>query len=283
MSVAKKLIGGRVAKAKSSVFFSVVAFLLLFGSVNIKQVQATVPVPSGFQPILSDTGVKVYRKNYTGGQPDFVTVVDLRAGTIRNFTGWVYDGAIERRTLGTFWNDAVSQNTSSRRAKVAINGTFFSTDAVPNAPIAFGLKADWWRMSYGYGLNEYPGLVRTLAFDSSYGSSSIQPYAQATFDSGIPDVVGGLDPSANKQATSYIGRTFVGVRDDDGNGHSETVIFFSSKYATQAGAVSVLNGFGAGSKMMLDGGGSTGLTVDGTPYITPSRTIPHAIIICAGK
>jgi hypothetical protein len=267
---------------KRIVSFSMMALLVIIGLANTNKVQATVPVPTGFQLILSDQGVKVYRKNYTGGQPDYVTVVDLRYGTIRNFTGWVTGDAIERRSLSTHWTNAVAQNTANRRAKVAINGTFFSTDAYP-APIAFGLKADWWRMSYGYGLNEFPGLVRTFAFDSGFGSSSIQPYSQSTFDAGIPDVVGGLDPTANKQSGSYIGRTFVGVRDDNGDGHSETVVFFSSNYATQAGAVSVLNGFGAGSKMMLDGGGSTGLIVDGTTYINPSRTSPHAIILCAGK
>jgi hypothetical protein len=271
-----------VVKAKGFVSLSMVILLVLMSLAAPGKVQATVPVPSGFQLIFSDTGVKVYRKNYTGGQPDYVTVVDLRYGTIRNFTGWVYGESIERRSLATHWNNAVAQNSSSRRAKVAVNGTFFSEGNDPT-PIAFGLKADWWRMSYGYGLNEYPGLIRTLAFDSSFGSSSIQPYSTATFDGGIPDVVGGLDPSANKSAGSYIGRTFVGVRDDNGDGHSETVIFFSSSYATQAGAVSVLNGFGAGSKMMLDGGGSTGLIVDGTSYINPARTIPHAIIICAGR
>jgi hypothetical protein len=86
-----------------------------------------------------------------------------------------------------------------------------------------------------------------------------------------------------KSPGSYTGRTFVGVRDDDNNGHSETVVFFSSSYATQPGAVSVLSGFGTGSKMMLDGGGSTGLIIGGSTYISPARSIPHAIIVCAGK
>lgn len=272
-----------VVKRKALSFLLILPVLLINGLLGSPQVKAAVPVPSGFQLILSDTGVRVYRKNYVGGQPDFVTVVDLRYATIRNFTGAVSGQSIERRTLSRFWNDAVAQNTGSRRATVAINGTFFSTDASPFTPIAFGLKADWWRMSYGYGLNEYPGLVRTFAFDSFYGSSSIQPYSTATFDGGIPDVVGGLDPSANKSASSYTGRTFVGVRDDDNNGDSETVVFFSSSFATQAGAVSVLSGFGTGSKMMLDGGGSTGLIIAGTTYIPPGRSIPHSIIICAGK
>ena len=271
-------------KVKGFAFLTVIALLVLIGLADTNKVHAATPIPSGFQPILTDTGVTVYWKTYSNGQPDYVTVLDLRYGTLRNFTGWVYGESVERRLLRTFWTDAVYQNTSTRRTRVAINGTFFSTTANPNTPIAFGLKADWWRMSYGYGLGEFPGLIRTLAFDSSYGSSSIQPYDRATFDAGIPNVVGGLDPSANKSPNSWQPRTFVGVRDDDNNGDSETVVFFSSSYATQSWAVSILSGFGTGSKMMLDGGGSTGLIIDGVDKINPeNRTIPQAFIICAGR
>jgi hypothetical protein len=47
--------------------------------------------------------------------------------------------------------------------------------------------------------------------------------------------------------------------------------------------VSVLSGFGAGSKMMLDGGTTTGLIVNGTSYIAPGYAIPHAFVIYSGK
>jgi hypothetical protein len=269
--------------------FSILAILVFTGLVNTAKVQATVPVPYGFQLISQGRGVKVYKKTYSSGSPDYATVVDLRYATISSFTGWVYNdpnGVVERRSLMTHWNNAVAQNTYSRTAKVAINGTFFDTNASPNSGIAFGLKAGWWRMSYGYAIGkEFPGLIRTLAFDSSFGSSSIQPYSRATFDSGIPDVVGGLDPTADKSKNSFIGRTFVGVRDDNGDGHSETVVFFSSAQASQSWAVNILNGFGTGSKMMLDGGGSTGLVIDGSQKIQPykDRTLPQVFIIWAGK
>ncbi len=274
----------RLRKGKTSLLFSAAAFLLV-SVISVGQVKAAVPIPSGFRLILSDVGVRVYQKDYTGGYPDYVTIVDLRYGTLRNFTGNVSGESVFPRTLSTFWNDAVAQDNSARRTKVALNGTFFAPkDQWTAEPIAFGLKADWWKITYGYGsTTEYPGLVRTLAFDSYFGSSSIQPWSQSTFDSGIPNVVGGLDPTANKDKTLNIARTFVGVRDDNGDGHSETVIFFSSKYATQAWAVSILSSFGAGSKMMLDGRTSTGLIVNGVSKITPGRTIPQAFIVCAGR
>jgi len=276
----------KVVKVKAIVHLSVVAFMLFTCLANAGKVQATVPVPSGFQVVSSGTGVTVYRKTYSSGAPDYVTVVDLRYATIQSYTGWAYsDGSVERRSLRTHWDNAVAQNTSSRRAKVAINGTFFATNAYPNAGIAFGLKANWWIMSTGYGLQEYPGKVLTLAYDSSFGSSSIQPHSVNTFNSGIPDVVGGLDNSVDKDGrrNSYIPRTYVGVRDDNNDTHSETIIFFSSAYATQDWAVQILGGFGAGTKMMLDGGGSTGLIVDGNDYIYTGRTLPQVFMISTGK
>lgn len=254
---------------------------------GIGVVQAAVPIPSGFQLISSDTGVRVYQKNYSGGQPDYVIIVDLRYATLRNFTGRVSgpsgNALITRRLLSSYWNDAVAQNTSTRKIKVGINGTFFDPNNDPTG-ISFGLKADRWLMSYGYGINE-PGTKYTLAYDSDYKSSSIQTYSRSIFDGSIPNVIGGYDPNYDKDGkkNSNIQRTFVGVRDDNNDGHSETVIFYASKYATQPWAINILNSFGAGSKMMLDGGGSTCLTVDGTPKISTTRPIPQAFMIYSGK
>jgi hypothetical protein len=251
-----------------------------------------VPVPSGFKLILTGTGVSVYRKDYTGGQPDFVTVVDLRKGSLINLTGVVKDvpndpnDKIWRKrlgtSLGTFWSDAKAKNTSTRTAKVVVNGTFFSHKEDPT-PIAFGLKVSGKVISYGYGLNEFPGLNRTLSIDAATAKVMIDPYNKATFDGSMPDVVGALDPAANKDASRWIQRTFVGVRDDDNNGIVETVMFYSSKLATQVWASNILTSFGASKIAMLDGGGSTGLIIDGISYITPGRTIPHAIAIYSGK
>jgi hypothetical protein len=276
-----------IMQARRRFFLSVVAVLVL-SLMNAGVAHATVPIPSGWSPVKSYTGVRVYTKANPYGYTDYVTIVDLRNATMTSFTGWVFgnqpeNGTVERRSLKTHWNNAVAQNSNYKTARVAINGAFFSTNDNP-AGIAFGLKANWWRMSYGYEVGgPYKGLERTLAFDPGFGSSSIQKYSRDTFNGGIPDVVGGLDVTANKNSTAYRPRTFVGVRDDDRNGHSETVIFYSSTGARQDWAVKVLDGFGAGSKMMLDGGSSTGLIVGGTTYIAPSYALPHVFIIYSGK
>lgn len=290
MSVANNHSSVKALKAKAVSYMSAMALMLIICLVNTINARATVPIPSGFTSVTSGTGVRVYSKINPYGYYDYVTIVDLRRATLVNFTGWVSgnqpeNGLIERRSIKTHWSNAVAQNTSSKKALVAINGTFFATNDSPSA-ISFGLKMDWWRASYGYAVNqpnEFPGQEMTLAFDSGFGSSSIQSHSRSTFDGAIPNVVGGLTVTADKGKTQVKRRTFVGVRDDDGNGHSETVIFYSSTGAPQDWAVKILSGFGAGSKMMLDGGSSTGLIVGGSTYIAPSYSLPHVFMVFSGK
>jgi hypothetical protein len=244
----------------------------------------TLPVPSGFRQILSGTGIRVFRKDYAGGKPDFVIAVDLRSAYVANLTGFASgapNGKISKRTMQQFWTDARTRNRTSRQARVVVNGTFFSTNDNP-APIAFGLKRDNVLLSYGYGVgNEYPGLIRTLSFSGDYRSASIQAYSRSTFTAS-PEVVGGLAVTASKSPTSYVPRTFVGVRDGTFDGAAETLLVFASSYARQADADRVLKGFGAYQTMMLDGGASGGLVIDGTAYYA-GRTVPHAIALYAGK
>ncbi|MBW4619492.1 MAG: phosphodiester glycosidase family protein [Cyanosarcina radialis HA8281-LM2] len=246
---------------------------------------AAVTVPESFEEILSDRGVQVYKKNSASSKSDYVTVVNLQQGMLRNLTGTLTDvpnGKIERKSTNDFWNDAVRQNTSTRKARVVVNGTFFSQKYNPT-PIAFGLKIAGTTVSYGYGLDEFPNLTTTFAFNSSTATASIQPYDLVTFDRDFPDVVGALDPAANKSAEKYLPRTFVGILDDDGDANTETVIFYSSNSARQIDAVNTLKSFGTSSEAMLDGGSSTGLIINGRTYIRASRTIPQAIAIYARK
>jgi hypothetical protein len=76
-------------------------------------------------------------------------------------------------------------------------------------------------------------------------------------------------------------RTFLGIRDNDSDGNYETVFIFSSNAATQSSAASMLSSFGATEIVMLDGGGSTGLIIDGTAQINTGRTLPHALAVYA--
>jgi hypothetical protein len=243
------------------------------------------PIPKAFKLMISETGLQVYKKDYGNGNSDYVTVVNLEKGTIRNLTGTAEgtpNGMVKRKLPFEFWQDAVKENTSTRKAMVVVNASFFSTNDDPTG-IAFGLKLGGSTISYGYAIaKEYPGQIRTFSFNPDQGIANIQSYAKQTFNS-TPEVVGALDVVANKSPLSYLPRTFVGVRDNDGNGTKETVIFYSSSYARQIDASNVLTGFGASATAMFDGGGSTFLIVNGNSLISTKRKVPHAIAVYTGK
>ncbi|MBV6623919.1 MAG: phosphodiester glycosidase family protein [Rivularia sp. (in: Bacteria)] len=260
-----------------------IAINLTFTSIDY-QVKA-IPTTCGFQAILKAPGVKVYYKNRQSRKKEFITVIQITKAQIENLTGTVFSipaSKVSKKTLSQFWQDAVSKNTSTRKAKVVINGTFFSTKQNPTG-IAFGLKARGNIVTYGYGIaNEYPGEIRTFSFNPQAGFASIQPYSTEWFRR-FPEVVGALDANANKAAAKYLPRTFVGVRDDNGDKLNETVIFYSSNYARQLDAQNALKCFNANNSAMLDGGGSTGIIVDGKPLIDTPRKIPHAIAVFEGR
>lgn len=244
-----------------------------------------IPASCGFQPILNAIGVKVYYKNRQNSKKEYITLIHTTKARIENLTGTVFSipaSRVSKKSLSQFWQDAVKNNTSNRKARVLINGTFFSTKQEPTG-IAFGLKARGKMITYGYGIaNEYPGEIRTFSFNPLAGFASIQPYTTESFRR-FPEVVGVLDENANKAATKYLPRTFVGVRDDNGDNLNETVIFYSSNYARQVDARNALKCFGANTSAMLDGGGSTGIIVDGKPLIDTPRKIPHAIAVYEGR
>ena len=270
-------------KSRKLLFLSLASTVIVI-TLQIYTAQA-LEIPNGFKLMLSETGLQVYKKDYSKGKSDYVTVVNLEKGTIRNLTGTAEgtpNAMVKRKLPSEFWQDAVKENTSTRKGMVVVNASFFSTNDDPTG-IAFGLKLGGSTISYGYAIaKEYPGQIRTFSFNPDQGIANIQSYAKETFDS-TPEVVGALDVTANKSALSYLPRTFVGVRDDDGNGTKETVIFYSSSYARQIDASNVLTGFGASVTAMLDGGGSTFLIVNGNSLISTRRKVPHAIAVYAGK
>jgi hypothetical protein len=241
-------------------------------------------IPEGFELVFSNSGVRFYQRSLPIRQREYVTVVRLDRGKIANVIGTVSeapDGKLERKSLLAFWNLAAKENTKKDKLKVLVNGTFFSQRFDP-APIAFGLKVAGNIVSYGYGLDEFPGLIKILGFDNK--NAFINDYRNPKhLHNKTPNFIGGLNVTANKSLEKSLPRTFVGVKDEDNNGVNETVIFYSSAAARQRDASHVLDSFGANHKIMLDGGSSTGLIVNGVTYIKANRTIPQAIAIYASQ
>ncbi len=250
----------------------------------------TVTVPSGFNQILSDIGVSLYKKDYAGGQPDYVQRVSLLQGaSLQLFHGGVVDLGIgqgsyggnsakfNRTSLSTAWSNFSSANSG---AFCTTNGQFFSIQ--DPAPLAFPLKKDGQILSDGYGsTTEFPGQLEMLEIWSDH--VDIKTLSKdALYNSSAPNILGGLSENANKSMTSYVGRTFAGIDDTDGDGLYDTVYIYNSIYARQIDATTVLTNFGADKIIMFDGGGSTQLNCGGTNYITSSRTIPQTIGVVRG-
>ncbi len=240
-------------------------------------------IPSGYQQILDTTGVQVF-KNST--QANYVVAIDLNRAAAYNLTGKYIgtpSGKVTHRSMTEFWQDAVAKNTPQQQAKVVINGTFFASYKEATG-IAFGLKSAGTVISYGYGLDEFPGLNKTIAWNNTTKQAQIADYDRLTFEkSSFPEVVGALAETAGKRANRPLARTFIGVRDSSGNGKNDTLLVFSSRAARQIDAANALKSFGATQVAMLDGGGSTGLVVNGQKLIDSGTSVPHAIGFYARK
>lgn len=245
--------------------------------------------PAGFYPVASASGVDLYQKDYPGGNPDYVQVVDLAHGgkvTLRHagivdlgVGGGAYGGnnpTFNRELMVDAWDDFRIRDSN---AFCITNGAFFSTDADPT-PLAFPLKIDGVILSDGYARDEYPDQKLMLEIWSDH--ADIRPLTlEGLYTSTAPNILGGLSEEANKDPDAYLGRTFAGVQDGDGDGTYDIVLIFNSQTTRQADAARVLRNFGVDKVIMLDGGGSTQLICQGTSYIRSGRPIPQFLAVAS--
>lgn len=244
-------------------------------------------LPAGFEAILSEPAVTLFRKNYPNGSPDYVQVVLLNQGAQVDLlhgqpdqprTGKGVFGGNDARfnleSLMGFWSQAERAN---ERAFCIVNGSFFYMPETPTR-LPFSLKVDGVILTDGYGEEQY--LDQTLMLELWADRADIRPLNAANLNqSTAPDILGGLSAEANKRAKFAVGRTFVGLQDRDQDGNYETLFVLSTQTHTQSGAAQVLKDFGAQKVMMLDGGGSAQLACHGKEYIATGRLIPQAIAV----
>jgi len=274
-------------------FFALV-FLLLLGTMASGRASAQTPapvIPSGFYLVAEAPGVSLYQKDYQGGSPDYVQLIDLSQGAhIVLMHGEVRenrpgkgayggdDPRILSQSLKKYWGQL---SDTSANAFCVTNGQFFYMKESPTR-LPFPLKVDGTILSDGYGINEFPDkkLILELWQDRAYINSLSQ---DSLYYSDAPDIVAGLTQTASKRIDQYVGRTFVGIDDRNLDGSYETVLIFNSSLSRQVDAASVLESFGADRVMMLDGGGSTQLSCQGKSYIFSERLIPQAIGVISAQ
>ncbi len=201
----------------------------------------------------------------------YVIEADLSKTELRSLSGKpTSNGKVGQMKFQEFW----TTNNAKGNLQVLINGTFFQEYDKPTG-IAFGLKQNQQLITYGYGLNEFPGQNVTIAWSDR--GISIEPYSRSTFDSNIPNVIGALSSSAGTNADRLLRRTFIGVKNLRADKTYGTVLLFVSRGATQREAERTLREFGAERVAMLDGGASTGLMIDGKILSQPKTRLPQTI------
>ncbi len=248
-------------------------------------------VPPGFYLVSEDHGVRLYRKDYSGGKPDYVQVVDLGQGaSLRLVHGDMGEPRVGKgmfggddyrfqyQSLQQFWRQAVA---ADEKTFCVLNGQFFYMPETPTR-LAMPLKVAGQTLTTGFGYPQYDG--EELMLELWPDEARISDLTQRSFYiSSAPDIIAGLTEVANKRAKYAVGRTFVGVSDRDSDGVSATVLVLNTLSATQAHAAQVLRDWGAESVMMLDGGGSTQLYCRDGWKVQSERLIPQAIAVVAGS
>lgn len=262
-------------------------FILSFaipGSVSASPIMEE--VPPGFIVVMSGEGVKLYRKDYQSGNPDFVQVISLAQGAeIALLHGDIEEPGIGKGMYGgndprmwaqkleKYWQDVSVDNS----AICVTNGQFFFMPEYPTR-LPFPLKVDGNIVSDGFGKQLYQD--HKLILELWPDRADINKLSkEALYQSSAPNIIAGLTEDARKSPDKYVGRTFVGVDDRDRDGVSETVLIFSTKSARQKDAAEVLREFGADKVMMLDGGGSAQLLCRGTSYVSSERPLPQVIAV----
>jgi hypothetical protein len=144
------------------------------------------------------------------------------------------------------------------------------------------MKMDGKVLTDGYGINEYPGQKLMLEIWKDHLDIR-ELTAENLYNSTAPNILGGLMEQANKKSKFFLGRTFIGVDDRNGDGLYEILIIFNTLTARQVDAAQTLQSFGAEKVMMLDGGGSTQLRCKNQFLIESERLIPQAVGILPGS
>ncbi len=258
------------------------------------------PQTAGYVVHAFQKGVVTFRKDYPGGSPDYVTQVNLKEARVISVIGptvnpglgqGVFGGnnpELDRLLVFDFWGQAV--NFLGARAFAAINAGFFNTVMNPT-PLAFPLKQRRQIVSDGYGsTTEYqaPLGIRILKLKGSTAKIESYPDSNAMGTDlhdplQAPHMIAGLATTVDKSMNSFVGRTFIGLAKAH-NGLHYTLMIFSSAYASQAWAENVLiNDFLCvpGQLLMLDGGGSTQLTIQGQQEVSSARTVPHVLVVAS--
>ena len=251
--------------------------------------------PSGWTSVRTGRSVILCKKSFSRGGStvtDYVQVVNLGGGArvlpLTNHASAATSSnpspSLPRYSVASWW----SRNSNLANRFCMTNGAFFTTSRpqLPlssPAPLSFPMKFSDYLVSAGSEGNATE--KRVLVLDGS--TARIVTYTPTTNGfsavsnalSSYRNAVVGRHPE-NTGSSARDDRTYAGVRDADGNGTYETVIFYSSPKATWQEAQNVVEvDFRAYRSVQFDGSDSSQLHCNGTSYLSNSRPVPQAFAI----
>lgn len=257
---------------------------------GVSELEKKKSLPANFKLMDSAPALELYADN-----DDFVIVADLAEGaSLQILPGDKVDSGKVSAYGGPnpdfkrmSAEDAFARVKLSRPGAFALlNSQFFANLNSTNVPVAFAFRKDGLTESEGFASpSKHEGKRSYLAWD--YNAASIELFDNQDISKfrnlKAEQAVVSLSPTVNidGQKDAKIGRSYLGLVSDSeqGNNKYTKLVFFVSPRSTQAHAESTLSAFGAGPKLMLDGGGSSQLRWRGGKLVQSNRTVPQFLVL----
>lgn len=179
-----------------------------------------------------------------------------------------------RTSMQTFWNKKPSKTLSVTNCQFFIPQDNTDTGTKP-CPLAYPVKNSGSVLSTG-SANEDQIPKRKLGISTSTKEAWMASYSNTSNVSSdvssslqSPTVIVGTDPflDTQRKADYKIGRTMMGIKDQNGDGKKEVIYILTGNYK-QPDAVSILTSLGClpSDIMMLDGHFSAQMMAEGVDY-----------------
>ncbi|MDY6805690.1 MAG: phosphodiester glycosidase family protein [Cyanobacteriota bacterium] len=251
--------------------------------------------PDNFTAIEGGKGVTLYESR---DKNDYVQVVDLSQGasielmsseisyaTVPGAYGGI-EPMFERQSIQNFWEDLSRQE---ERAFSVTNGAFFEAFSSGNTPdllaaLSHPLKDNSTTYEGYVNPDRDPNNKNSKAMLKIWNDkdrvllTDFQNNIDDIKNSSAPEILVGLKESSPSDGGVENERTFVGVKDANGDNLYEQLLILTSKQSTRTNAGQTLKDFGADEVMILDGSGSTQMIANDMEYVKSSDPLPFQFI-----